>query len=111
MNQQEFEMGSQSNQQNSSIEEDEIHQPQYPYSWSDKINTKGVPRDEPPSSYDSTVMQQGYQAQTSNAKHVPGPQQAQVKDLVCHHGHDHNNTHVILYDLHLSFLFYWAWDC
>jgi len=80
MNQQEFEMGSQSNQQNSSIEEDEIHQPQYPYSWSDKINTKGVPRDEPPSSYDSTVMQQGYQAQTSNAKHVPGPQQAQVKD-------------------------------
>ena len=78
MSQQEFEMGSQSNQQNSSNEEDEIHQPQYPYSWSGKINPKGVPRDEPPSSYDATVMQQGYQAQTSNAKNVPGPQQAQV---------------------------------
>ena len=78
MSQQEFEMGSQSNQQNSSNEEDEIHQPQYPYSWSGKINPKGVPRDEPPSSYDATVMQQGYQAQTPNAKNVPGPQQAQV---------------------------------
>ena len=78
MSQQEFEMGSQSNQQNSSNEEDEIHQPQYPYSWSGKINPEGVPRDEPPSSYDATVMQQGYQAQTSNAKNLPGPQQAQV---------------------------------
>ncbi len=79
MSQQEFEMGSQSNQQNSSNEEDEIHQPQYPYSWSGKINPEGVPRDEPPSSYDATVMQQGYQAQTPNAKNIPGPQQAQVR--------------------------------
>src|SRR6266702_1966407 len=79
MSQQEFEMGSQSNQQNSSNEEDEIHQPQYPYSWSGKINPEGVTRDEPPSSYDATVMQQGYQAQTPNAKNIPGPQQAQVR--------------------------------
>jgi hypothetical protein len=77
MSQQEFEMGSQSSQQNSSNNEDEIHQPQYPYSWSDKINKEGVPRDEPPSSYDATVMQQGYQAQTPNTSNVPG-QQAQV---------------------------------
>ena len=77
MSQQEFEMGSQSNQQNSSNEEDEIHQPQYPYSWSGKINPEGVPRDEPPSSYDATVMQQGYQAQTSNTTNAPG-QQSQV---------------------------------
>ena len=77
MSQQEFEMGSQSNQQNSSNDEDEIYQPQYPYSWSGKINPKGVPRDEPPSNYDATVMQQGYQAQTPNTKNVPG-QQAQL---------------------------------
>ena len=138
MSQQEFEMGSQSNQQNSSNEEDEIHQPQYPYSWSGKINPEGVPRDEPPSSYDATVMQQGYQAQTPNTANFPGSQQAQVssqyqyippagdgdayeqgyrpyntynrpkavKGQVCHHGHDHNNTRVIPYDSHLSFLFY-----
>jgi hypothetical protein len=78
MSQQEFEMGSQSNQQNSSNEEDEIHKPQYPYSWSGKINPEGVPRDEPPSSYDATVMQQAYPAQTPNATNVPGSQQAQV---------------------------------
>lgn len=77
MSQQEFEMGSQSNQQNSSNEEDEIHLPQYPYSWSGKINKEGVPRDEPPSSYDATVMQQGYRAQTPNIPNVPS-QQAQV---------------------------------
>src|SRR5437016_12897311 len=77
MSQQEFEMGSQSNQQNSSNEEDEIHQPQYPYSWSGKINKEGVPRDEPPSSYDATVMQQGYQAQAPNSTNTPG-QQAQA---------------------------------
>jgi hypothetical protein len=70
MSQQEFEMGSQSSQQNSSNEEDEIHQPQYPYSWSGKINKEGVPRDEPPSSYDATVMQQGYQAQTTNSTNI-----------------------------------------
>jgi hypothetical protein len=78
MNQQEFEMGSQSNQQNSPNEEDEIHQPQYPYSWSGKINPEGVPRDEPPSSYDATVMQQGYRAQTANSTNAPGSQQAKA---------------------------------
>ena len=78
MSQQEFEKGSQSNQQNSSNEEEEIHQPQYPYSWSGKINPERVPRDEPPSSYDATVMQQGYQAQTPKNANVPGSSQAQV---------------------------------
>ena len=78
MSQQEFEMSSQSNQQNSANEEDEIHQPKYPYSWSGKINPEDVPRDEPPSSYDATVMQQGFQVQTPNTIHAPGPQQAQV---------------------------------
>lgn len=77
MSQQEFEMGSQSNQQSSSNEEDEIHLPQYPYSWSGKINPEGVPRDEPPSSYDATVMQQGYRAQTPNTPNN-SVQQAQV---------------------------------
>lgn len=71
MSQQEFEMGSQSNQQSSSNEEDEIQMPQHPYSWSGKIQQGGVPRDEPPSSYDATVIQQGYRAQTPNA---PGQQ-------------------------------------
>jgi hypothetical protein len=78
MSQQESEMDSQSNQQNSSNEEDEIHQPQYPYSWSGKINPERVPRDEPPSSYDATVMQQGYQAQTPNTANFSGSSQAQV---------------------------------
>ena len=78
MSQQESEMDSQSNQQNSSNEEDEIHQPQYPYSWSGKINPERVPRDEPPSSYDATVLQQGYQAQTPNTANVSGSQQAKV---------------------------------
>jgi hypothetical protein len=78
MSQQEFEMESQSNQQNSANEEDEIHQPQYPYSWSGKINPKGVLRDEPPSSYDATIMQQGYQAQTPKTTNAPGSQQAKV---------------------------------
>jgi hypothetical protein len=78
MSQQEFEMGPQANQQNSSNEEDEIHQPQYPYSWSGKINREGVPRDEPPSNYDATILQQAYQAQTPNTSNVPGPQQPQV---------------------------------
>lgn len=76
MSQQEFEMGSQSNQQSSSNEEDEIHLPQYPYSWSGKLQQEGVPRDEPPSNYDATIMQ-GYRAQTPNTSNVPG-QQAQV---------------------------------
>jgi hypothetical protein len=76
MNQQEFEPGSQSNQQNSSNEDDEIQHPQYPYSWSGKINPDPVPRDEPPSSYDATVMQQGYQAQTSGNANISGSSQS-----------------------------------
>jgi hypothetical protein len=79
MSQQEFEMGPQTNQQNSSNEEDEVYKPQYPYSWSGKINKEGVPRDEPPSNYDATVMQQGYQAQTPNTSNAPA-QQAQVNN-------------------------------
>ena len=116
------------------MNEDEIHQPQYPYSWSGKINKEGVPRDEPPSSYDATVMQQGYQAQTPNTSNVfQLSQQAQVnrqyqyippagdgdayeqgyrpyrntnvvKDRVCLHGHVHSNTRAIRYVLHLLLL-------
>ncbi len=77
MSQQEFEMGKQTNQQNSSNEEDEIQQPQYPYSWSGKMSKEGEPRDESPSSYDATIMQQGYRAQTPNTTSAP-TQQAQV---------------------------------
>ncbi len=76
MSHQEFEPGSQSNQQNSLNEDDEIQHPQYPYSWSGKMNQEGVPRDEPPSSYDATVMQQGYQAQTSSNANAPGSAQS-----------------------------------
>jgi hypothetical protein len=60
MSQQEFAPGPQ--QQSES--EEEIVAPQYPYSWSGKANTEGVPRDEPPSSYDyDMAYQAGYQAQ------------------------------------------------
>lgn len=76
MSQQEFEPGSQSNQQHSLNEDDEIQHPQYPYSWSGKLNQEGVPRDEPPSSYDATVMQQGYQAQSSSNANIPGSSQS-----------------------------------
>jgi len=41
-------------------------------------NPERVPRDEPPSSYDATVMQQGYQAQNPNTANVSGSSQAQV---------------------------------
>ncbi len=79
MSQQEFEMGKQTNQQNSSNEEDEIQQPQYPYSWSGKMSKEGEPRDESPSSYDATIMQQGYRAQTPNTTSAP-TQQARVSN-------------------------------
>ena len=79
MSQQEFEMGPQTNQQNSSNEEDEIYKPHYPYTWSGKMNKEGVPRDEPPSSYDGTVMRQGYQAQTPNTPNAP-TQQSQASN-------------------------------
>src|SRR5206468_7716590 len=82
MSQQESEMDSQSNQQNSSNEEDEIHQPQYPYSWSGKINSEGVPRDEPPSSYDAPPTHHPYHAQPPHATNVPGSPQAH---LTTHH--------------------------
>jgi len=78
MSQQEFEPGTQSNQQDSLNEDDEIHYPQYPYSWSGKLNSEGVPRDEPPSSYNATVMQEGYKAQTSANANIPGSSQQQV---------------------------------
>jgi hypothetical protein len=76
MNQQEFEPGTQSNQQHSLHEDDDIQHPQYPYSWSGTVNPEAVPRDEPPSSYDATVMQQGYQAQTSSNASVPNASQS-----------------------------------
>ena len=44
-------------------EDEEIYQPQYPYSWSGKLDKKAAPRDEPPSSYDELTMQQSYAAQ------------------------------------------------
>jgi len=78
MSQQEFEPGTQSNQQDALNEDDEIHYPQYPYSWSGKLNSEGVPRDEPPSSYNATVMQEGYKAQTSANANIPGSSQQQV---------------------------------
>jgi hypothetical protein len=79
MSQQEFEPGPQYNQQSPSNEDDEIQHPQYPYSWSGKLNQEGVPRDEPPSSYDATVMQQGYQAQTPSNVNVPVPGASQSR--------------------------------
>ena len=57
MSQQEFVPGPQQQQPEN---EDEIYAPQYPYSWSGKSSTEGVPRDEPPSSYE---YEAGYQAQ------------------------------------------------
>jgi hypothetical protein len=78
MSQQEFEPVSQSNQQNALNEDDEIQHPQYPYSWSGNLNQEGVPRDEPPSSYDATVLQQGYQAQTPAHANVPGSSQSRM---------------------------------
>ncbi len=79
MSQQEFAPGSQSNQQDSLNEEDEIQHPRYPYSWSGKLDQGAVPRDEPPSSYDATVMQQGYNAQASSNANFPGSSQPQVE--------------------------------
>ncbi len=78
MSQQEFEPGPQSSQQNSLNENDEIYRPQYPYSWSGKLDQEGVPRDEPPSSYDATVLKQGYQGQTSRNTGLPGSSQPRV---------------------------------
>ncbi len=62
MSQQEFAPGPQSQQPEN---EDEIYQPQYPYSWSGKQDAKAAPRDEPPSAYEYSpdAMLEGYQAQ------------------------------------------------
>ena len=69
MSQQEFDPGSQSNQQDSLNEDNQIHQPQYPYSWSGQLNQEGGPRDEPLSDYDAAIMQQRYGAQTPGNAH------------------------------------------
>ncbi len=62
MSQQEFAPGPQSQQPES---EDEVYQPQYPYSWSGKQDSKAAPRDELPSTYEYSpdALLQGYQAQ------------------------------------------------
>jgi hypothetical protein len=62
VSQQEFAPGPQSQQPEN---EDEIYQPQYPYSWSGKQDSKAAPRDEPPSAYEYSpdAMLQGYQGQ------------------------------------------------
>jgi hypothetical protein len=79
MSQQEFVPPSESNQQHPLSKDDEKYQPQYPYHWSGMLNQEGAPRDEPPSTYDPTIMQQGYQAQASGPAHTPfqGSQQSQ----------------------------------
>ncbi len=63
MSQQEFVSPSQSQQSQGEHElnDDETYSPQHPYYWSP--NKAGVPRDEPPSSYDEPMVQRGYQAQ------------------------------------------------
>lgn len=48
--------------------EEDIYAPQYPYAWSGNINAEGVPRDEPPSSYDYAA---GYQAQDAYSGSTP----------------------------------------
>ena len=66
MSQQEFAPGPQSQQPEN---EDEIYEPQYPYSWSGKQDSKAAPRDEPPSAYEYNpdAMLEGYQAQDASA--------------------------------------------
>jgi hypothetical protein len=64
MSQQEFVPG----QQGQSENEEEIYEPQYPYSWSGNSSNEGVPRDEPPSSYE---YEAGYQAQDAYSNVSP----------------------------------------
>lgn len=78
MSQQEFEPGLQS-KQDSLNEDDEIQYPRYPYSWSGKLHREGVPRDEPPSSYDTSMMQQGYQEQSSGNPNATGSSQPKLE--------------------------------
>jgi hypothetical protein len=63
MSQQEFVSPSQSqqSQEEDEFNDDETYSPQHPYYW--LPNKAGVPRDEPPSSYDEPMVQRGYQAQ------------------------------------------------
>lgn len=78
MSQQEFEPGSQS-EQDSLNEDDEIQYPQYPYSWSGKPHQGRVPRDEPPFSYDTTMMEQEYKAQSSGNPNATPSSQPKVE--------------------------------
>jgi len=61
MSQQEFVSPSQQSQEEHKLNDDETYHPQHPYYWSP--NKAGVPRDEPPSSYDEPMVQRVYQAQ------------------------------------------------
>ena len=74
MSQQEFVSPSQSQQSQGEHElnDNETYHPQHPYYWSP--NKAGVPRDEPPSSYDEPMVQRGYQAQdrTEDSKRQQG---------------------------------------
>jgi hypothetical protein len=69
MSQQEFVSPSQSqqSQEEYAFNGEEAYNPQHPYSWSP--NKAGVPRDEPPSSYDEPIIQRGYQAQDQRTDH------------------------------------------
>jgi hypothetical protein len=61
-----------------SLSDNEIYYPQHPYYWSKGEAKAGLPRDEPPSSYDEPAMQHGYQAQggyageTQHTERAPG---------------------------------------
>ncbi len=74
MSQQEFVSPSQSQQSQGehALNDNETYHPQHPYYWSP--NKAGVPRDEPPSSYDEPMVQRGYQAQdrTEDSKRQQG---------------------------------------
>ncbi len=75
MSQQEFLPESQSNKQDASNGDAEIQYPQYPYSWSGKLNQAGNPRDEPPFNFDPTVKQEGDSASTNaSPRSLPQPQ-------------------------------------
>ena len=65
MSQQELVPGPQDQQPEN---DEEIYTPQHPYSWSGNSHAEGVPRDEPPSSYE---YEAGYQAQDTYAGEPP----------------------------------------
>ena len=88
MSQQEYAPGSQSNQQDSLNEDDDIQNLRYPYSWSGKLDQKAVPRDEPPSSYDASVTLQDYNAQSSSNAGLPGSSQTQAETQDAPRGDD-----------------------